>query len=149
MRVSCKGLLGRFPGLHYIVEREERNSTSDQKILRRVLRRTVGERNWPFPRNADQRYRELARGVQNTSSDFTKDSISLWCSGIPTTGTLWAWIDFNFRCACSGVIGTRLGGGQGSPRGTTSPSTFRDSKGWSGVTPVGKGHAGSPWTRKV
>src|SRR5215472_15059915 len=31
-------------------------------------------------------YRECAKGVQNTSSDLTKDSISLWCSGIPTTG---------------------------------------------------------------
>lgn len=30
-------------------------------------------------------YREAARGVQNTSSDFTNDSISFWWSGIPTT----------------------------------------------------------------
>jgi len=31
-------------------------------------------------------YRERARGVQNTSSDFTKDSISFWWSGNPMTG---------------------------------------------------------------
>ena len=33
-------------------------------------------------------YREGARGVQNTSSDFTNDSISFWCSGIPATAML-------------------------------------------------------------
>jgi hypothetical protein len=33
-------------------------------------------------------YRERPRGVQNTSSDFTNDSISLWCWGIPKTGML-------------------------------------------------------------
>jgi hypothetical protein len=33
-------------------------------------------------------YQERRAGVQNTSSDFTKDSMSFWCSGIPTTGML-------------------------------------------------------------
>jgi hypothetical protein len=37
---------------------------------------------------------------------------SFWWSGIPTTGMLWAWIDFSFRGAWSGVNGTRLGGAQ-------------------------------------
>src|SRR5262249_39692553 len=74
-------------------------------------------------------HRFCARGLQNTSSDFTKDSISLWCSGMPTTGMLCAWIDVNFRWASSGVSGTRFGGGHGRLRGATSPLTFRDSNG--------------------
>jgi hypothetical protein len=54
---------------------------------------------------------------------------------------LWAWIDLSFRSACSRLSGTRLGGGQGRPRGATSPLTVRVSKGRFGVTPAGKGHA--------
>src|SRR5215831_17386030 len=77
----------------------------------------------PFAGTSDLLYPShwlCARGVQNTSSDFTNDSISLWCSRIPSTGMLCAWIDFNFRWACSSVRGTRFGGGHGRPRGTAS-----------------------------
>jgi hypothetical protein len=45
---------------------------------------TKGGRKSTTP-TADGIHREVTRGVQNTSSDFTNDSISFWWSGIPTT----------------------------------------------------------------